>query len=379
MSCFHKRIWACALLALLMGNAHVLSATLEPATSPWRIGYSDTELQEVYESLSPAQRRTLDDMALPDREALLGRYAQRLRPKMPSMPQRTYELEPLLVDAIQQLPNRTMGREDIIALFERYLHQHPDSPFRAEVYFRMGARYTMHTSLKLGERPDLQKALPYFQKAHELYGNKFSVYHNAAWASIANKAGTPLVERKRYYDWLLKLQESGTEEDLYDVPEILELFANRPHESEELRRQRLMGNMTALLPSYIASAEKNTLGRAQNNYAALLDLARSYPNTEMGKEATRMLNVLDRTQVGSVFDDPSFLVPHETPPHQNIDVGVVDKPIMSTGATAATGVATTAAPRNVWWPWHMLALATTVCLLGGLLVHRYARRKRATS
>ena len=75
-----------------------------------------------------------------------------------------------------------------IGEFEAYLKEHPETVFKAEIYFWMGYICSSGVKEKFHEKSDLGKMDEYFQKAHVIWGRKFSHFNMTAWATLANRS-----------------------------------------------------------------------------------------------------------------------------------------------------------------------------------------------
>jgi hypothetical protein len=91
-------------------------------------------------------------------ESLAGRSQSGL-PATANLPRPSYEIDPSLREAWRQyLDTKGRNRESVRSLFEAYLAKEPNSPFRAEVYYLMGALYSNNIIPELGEKMDLPLA-----------------------------------------------------------------------------------------------------------------------------------------------------------------------------------------------------------------------------
>lgn len=303
------RLIVCGLILLCVGT------TLAPAqTEPPPV--TDAELRAEYERLDDVDRERVDQWTPQDRENYLRERIQ-LRSQgvklwkepPPPAPPAKYQVDPLLREAFKAYHNESLPREKPIELFEKYIQQNPNSPFVAECYFRIGALYSIHQREGEPRRNDLQ--VKYYTKAHELWGDKFSYLHKTAWATLANRSMS-LDFKKEYYDWLLSFKsgERGPEE-WYPYSEIEQTFNGRAPDWFKDDLPRLHGFfLTENLDRGIRVAEANILQAVGNHYASLADLARSYPDTPLGREARKKLDRLDRgptTGAINTMERPEFL------------------------------------------------------------------------
>lgn len=217
-----------------------------------------------------------------------------------------YEPDPLLKKAFEAYSDPNVPSNNAIQLFEKYIEQNQDSPFLAEIYFRIGALYSIHIRKNLGEQKNEELQKKYYEKAHKLYGDQFSYLNNTAWASLINMTSSSLEERKKYYDWLLKYKKEIKPEDIYPIREIEQTFNGRQPKLSSRDISTMSKGLKGNLASFIVTAEKNILWRTGGNYKDLADLASSYPDTNLGKNAGLRLKEIDKLYLDMpALDKPS--------------------------------------------------------------------------
>ena len=225
-----------------------------------------------------------------------------------------YEADPLLVEAFEIYNDVDRPRDDAIDLFEKYIEQNPQSPFVAEVYFRIGALYSIPRRSDEPLRVDQQ--IKYYEEAHKRWGEAFSYLNQTAWATLANRSNT-LGDRKAYYDWLISFEDEANPDRVYVTREIEQVFNGRQPEITEDEKARVITAWTKTnLAGIVYTSEQNILYWARNNYDYLVDLASTYPNRRLGKEAKKRLNELDLEKdvnsPSAVLSSPEFLNPKDS-------------------------------------------------------------------
>jgi hypothetical protein len=85
-------------------------------------------------------------------------------------------------------------------------------------------------------------------------------------------------------------------------------FNGRPPELTDTERDVIAGGVKLQLPRFLATAEKNILWRTLNNLPGLVDLAKSYPDTNLGKQAQQRVDKMDRALL-QVLDSSTPAVP----------------------------------------------------------------------
>jgi len=274
--------------------------------------FSPAELQAAYDGLPGEEKALIADWPPEERELFLKSKAWRKRiveqsladklrlekesaGRLPEPVPVRYELEPMLKRAYLAYMDPKRPRDEVISLFEQYLNKEPNSVFLPEIYFRIGALYSIHRRINLGEEKDGELQKRYYEKAHELYGDTFSYLNNTAWASLANAPYSTLGSRKKYYDWLLKLQKGISADVIYPVREIQGTFNGRLPVMDANERVLFADGLKHNIAQFVKVAEENILWRTSYKYDDLVDLAASYPNTELGKQANLRLQKLDKS------------------------------------------------------------------------------------
>ena len=310
---------ACVAIILLCGYVPS-SAADTSAAEP-----TEKEISAAYESLSAKDRQTVDEFSADERRVVLrsraiqarldvesGRATQKglLKPgdRIHTSLPLTYVVDPLLKQAFDAYLDESVPSEEAIRLFTLYIEKNPKSEFLPEVYFRIGAAYSMHSRPSKKVRLDL--AWKYFGKAHELYGSKFSYAHITAWASLANRAKAPLEFRMKYYEWLLQLAEEASVENMYPYRQIEQTFNGRSPKIGQDEMKYILSGMRRNLPNFIKSAEKTIIWRVSKKPYLLSVLSSRYPNSKLGNMARQKLMAMASRGV-SPIDDPAFLQPYK--------------------------------------------------------------------
>jgi len=183
-------------------------------------------------------------------------------------------------------------REETIALFEEYLQTVPDSPYRAEIYVRIGLLYSQKTNRSLGENRDHAKAIYWHLRALELYGEKFAHYAALARNEIAYLSRD--FERMRdYYNWLHFIVDEADAADVWPYRGMgMAWWETKPLLDPDELSQRLAYGQKRIPQEIDGIIEMLT------NYgstADLTDLVASYPGTSLAECAAEEMKIrLDR-------------------------------------------------------------------------------------
>jgi len=258
--------------------------------------YTQEDMMEIYNSKSQKQRDLMDKMAPAVRnehlESLLDRKRLLMRLKE-EKERNSYIVPAKLKEAFTAYGDEKIPREKVIEMFEDFIKQDPETPFLPEIYFRIGALYSIHKRGNLGEKKVWEMQKKYYEKAHKLYGKKFSYLHKTAWASLVNHSTYKLNDRKAYYEWLLRMNKTNDPNDIYPIRDVRACYNGRPPQILETEKQVVIKGLKVNIPKSIKVAEKNILWRTGGNRLELLDLFKSYPNTMLGKVAEERLSTID--------------------------------------------------------------------------------------
>ncbi len=279
---------------------------LPACAAPEEDAFTQQELEEVYKALPEQDKEVVDSWSAAEKEKYLRAKAKTARESSSEEPRSAakdvsvvdatpslYTLDPLLREAMTKYQDTKVPREEVLGLFNKYIENTPDSAFLPEVYFRMGALYSMHRRVELGERYDRRKMMEYFQKAHEIYGTKYSHLHVTLWDSLANMPENDLAFRKDYLRWLQGMSDLDAN-DVWLVPQIEQTFNGRPPELDVAQREVIVRNLQKHKGLYFDTASKNTLYIEGGNQQSLLDLAKSFPGTELARQCLRLAEARDR-------------------------------------------------------------------------------------
>lgn len=205
-----------------------------------------------------------------------------------------YQLPPDVAAAYRmymdlQHRDRELIRKDL----DDFALNNPDSPLLAGIYTLIGSMYTYNTA---GEREQIDKevANKYYQKAHDLYGEKWSVQSNIAWSSLASGGASPAT-KVAYFKWCERLAKSATAEDIYPLQSI-EILAQGKHplrieaQSVESTARFLKGSNAEQTP-HIAEV---LVG--QGRRAEVEEIIRLAPGTELAAVAQKRLDDLKEAE-----------------------------------------------------------------------------------
>jgi tetratricopeptide (TPR) repeat protein len=285
--------------------------------------FTPEQLEKIYQELPAEDKPVVDSWSAAEREKYLRtrakmlQMASTLHPKLPprdyNLPENTlplYSVDPLLKEAMTKYGDEKIPRQEVLALFEKYLKQTPDSVFLPEIYFQMGALYSMARRPGLGEKYDRQKMIEYFQKAHALYGTKYSHLHVTAWASLANMRESGLEFRKGYLRWLQRLMQSDVN-DVWPIREIEQTFNGRAPELSVADREVILKNLQDYQDIDFDTASKCIFHIERGNPRSLADLAKSFPGTELARQCLLSLGVKNQVDLDALgTDGASTSVPH---------------------------------------------------------------------
>lgn len=155
---------------------------------------TETERQAVYDSLPSGDKTYIDSLPPEERTRALDNKVKYRKSKTPTVNTKeeaqfsgpvvirsdkddAYELDPHLKKAYLAYLDPKTPRTEIISLFEKYIEKEPKSVFLPETYFRIGTLYCIHRKRKLSESYKPELAAEYYEKAHKLYGDRFSHAH----------------------------------------------------------------------------------------------------------------------------------------------------------------------------------------------------------
>jgi hypothetical protein len=300
---------AAAVLALLICQVYSVSAPSSPETE----NFTQQELQNAYDNLPPEEKRAIENWPDEERINYLRKRARAARLQAaqgqsnaaeqdllkPQSADELYVVDPQLKSAFEAYLNEKVPRDQVIKEFETYLENNPETPFRAEIYFRIAALYSMHRRVSLGEPYEHKKMIEYFQKAHEVYGEKYSYLHDIVWASLANMPESSLEFRKWYLKWLQNISQM-TSEDIWPIRPIQQVLNGRPPELDEAEKQTIVKFFKGQQDVLFKVANLNIFYREGNNYNSLVDLANSFPNTELASQCSMRLKPVDDFYLGSL-------------------------------------------------------------------------------
>jgi len=390
-----KRSWAGILLVVVIAQSIALPADETGQAfgqTPSVPGVpTEAELKAIYDAVSPEDQKLIDTWTPEQKHQYLiskwsavkmleGNGATHAAQETPiQRPGRVpYDLDPVLREAYSAYVDEKRPSSDAIELFKKYLAANPNSEFLPEIYFRLGASYSIHR--REGDPRNVSLQVEYYTKAHELYGRKYDHVHRTAWATLANRSRSLKVSRE-YYDWLLELQAEGAVEDIYPVRTIGQTRNGRWPQKPADALQVALENMRRTLPSVIEVAESNMLYIVSRNYAQLAELAAAYPNRSLGKIARQRLDRLDRESSNGAIrrmDDPGFMDPVTADAQENVVAasGTQAQPLAETHVPPSN-----AAQANGWLVAGIVAVALVLLLCGSAfwMSRRRAYRGRAGS
>ena len=206
-----------------------------------------------------------------------------------------YHVDPQLRAIFKSYNDESAPRDQVVDLLKRYIADHPDSIFLPELYFRIGALYSMHHH---GAAFNAQLEIEYFQKSHELWGTRYCILNMVAWNNYLARSGRPYEPSKEYYQWLLKVKHVSVD-DLYPIRDIEATFNGRLPELSWDEKRVVAANAPRLVgggrndTGAIAPFERSFLKRYEQEPDKLADMAKSFPDTDLGKAAAAQLRALE--------------------------------------------------------------------------------------
>jgi len=220
----------------------------------------------------------------------------------------------LLVEAYEYWKDwRNREREEAIALFNRYLAAEPDSIWRAEIYTYYGMLYSQKTNRALGEKRDWDKAIEWFEKAAELYGEKYCRYSMLAHYEPAHLSAS-WTRMREYYEWCRNILEDGTTDNVWPYRRMGSFqWLQKPRLTMEEKVAELKNARENWLPDQTEGAEEVLTRFARNEAeklagypgpAELALLIEAYPGTPLAERARDALEEaakLESDRVGRVL------------------------------------------------------------------------------
>ncbi len=206
-----------------------------------------------------------------------------------------YQIDPLLKKAwlkYKDWDNR--DREHVVELFYEYIEKNPNSVFLAEVYYRLGSMYSNNRNHKRGETGDEALMKKYFGKALELYGDLFTAQSDAARSFLVDNS---LEARKVYYEYLLDFYSNGGPKDIYPIRSIALCTEGYHPELDFEQRADFYRRTKPTFPARIANYEDHILERVSD--IDLVNLAESYPVTELGRQAQHRLDGIGKEKLST--------------------------------------------------------------------------------
>jgi len=207
-----------------------------------------------------------------------------------------------LINAWEYCSRPDRDRDKAIELWNQYLEKNPNSPFRGEIYYLIGAMFTVR-SLK-GETRSLETAETWYLKALPCFDNKFSIISSLVWMNLCNfpQHMYDIQYKKKYYEWLMKLAEEGTADDYYPYNEIGIFLKMKVLDLPLQERKRRMDHHKQQIRDITMVVERaNMLQRA--SVSDLQDLIESYPNSVLAQEASAKLVSLGAPQGEQLVED----------------------------------------------------------------------------
>lgn len=307
-------------------------------------------------------------------ESYMRRHAER----QPS----SYEVDPQLRQLFEDRTDLHIPRDQVIERFEQYIAAHPEGPFVPELYFRIGELYGPLRRKDLGEEPNFQKINEYYEKARDAYGGKYSTLNYNAWASLANAPNATIEQRKAFYDWWLSLA-GATVDDIHPYRRVEQTFNGRSAERDLDNQEVVLANLQHHHAQFQKVAEDNILWRVQSHPEELANLAGSYPDTRLGREAARLLNELQSRGAMEAVDRSIMTITELDEMPEGVESAGTPAPATDRAAAASSPeplrsasepAEDDAAPSK----WFLGAGALVVLMLLALVAYTIQRKRRNT-
>lgn len=218
------------------------------------------------------------------------------------LPEMSADDKQCLADAWAYYEDDTVERDRGIQKLEEFLDRVPDTPFRAEIYFRIGYLYGPGYRERFGEVYNAPKMCAYFKKSVEEYAGQYGGYLTTAWTSLMSSPHTSISERIEYYAWLLKMQESMTVDDFFPYREIGNYVRGYPIRFSQEQKEECVELVKEYhLPKDIYVAGRSIMQRSSPD--ELLELARAFPGTALAEKCLELRASYDKAVSRSLVDD----------------------------------------------------------------------------
>lgn len=212
------------------------------------------------------------------------------------------EVDPALARAVELLYKIRMVREfddadrtEAKRLFLDYLERHPESPFRVEIYFRIGEMYSRASSASFAR--DYEESREWHKKAVDAADPElYSQYARASLSFLSYSSWGKITfdEILKHYDWLLRFENITVDTldptaDLIEHTQLNGPIDRRSHPRGRWTLQRMAEkSLPPQMRRAIFSCEAAILKRSQDPSEWLL-LTERYPDRRLGIEAGKRL------------------------------------------------------------------------------------------
>ena len=291
----HECRWHCIpmlLLLLALASVTVADEQKQPRLSPEEErAVNEEALRQIHES----QKRS--EEAIKARIEAEKKAEEELRHKLEAQ---KYHVDPLLAEAMKERLSDDRDRDKAERLLLKYIKDNLDSPFVPELYFHLAAMYS-HNALPPKEAIDRKRAEGYFEQAHRLFADKYSVPNDCAWSFLVMTPDASLAAKRKYYEWVRNSKETdATKVWPYRDLEKCMIYGQAPDLSEAERAEQAQ-SWQRDSDARIRACERTLLYYADQQ--ALETYLREYADTELGRQAKKRLKEQDDAMNDALMSD----------------------------------------------------------------------------
>ena len=166
----------------------------------------------------------------------------------------------------------------------KYLVDNPATPFKAEIYYHLGAMY----GPAKGNMPhDQAKLESYFKTAESIYGDSYSVFNRVIKTHLANLPNQRQ-ERLGFYEWQLSFMNGQrTFEDVFPIRSLISCIKYKlPPELSVQEKTSILAGFVSSLPA-VMDASENWLVRVAS-LSELNHYIQAFPGSSLAAKAAEV-------------------------------------------------------------------------------------------